>query len=320
MKGWVPQVDSREILEQFANETKRQSEVAKFISGTGILDYEEECGTDLIHFTDQNLFDYFIVEKQYYRLLHVSKVMSEFGSFYNYCVEKGLIKYSPFYNSILFTQEYLIDKIAALGNIKLYSKECIDSACKETGYNYPYYLSICLALYEGVQDLKTLASIRYGDVDFINKTMFSGGVNLPISDDLINAIHGMYAMDSFSSNRNGSLEFFDENHSLIRDILKRGSDIVADDCVKRSKQISNKIISIGLEYNFINDSGIINRLINEIGKDRLIEILEYDPDGRTSRYDVDIIVDLFKRWGIKSPVKNFMFNYKVYAPLLKTIK
>ncbi|EXG87763.1 hypothetical protein K413DRAFT_4662 [Clostridium sp. ASBs410] len=313
-------MDSREILDQFANETKRQGEVAKFICGTGILDYEGECGIDLIHFTDQNLFDYFIIIKQYYRLLHVSKVVSEFGSFYNYCIEKGLIKYSPFYNSILFTQEYLIDKIAAHGNIKLYTKEYIDSACREAGYNYPYYLSICLALYEGVQDLKTLASIKYEDVDFVGKTMYSGGVYLPISDDLINAIKGMYAMDSFYSSRNGNLEFYDENSSLIRDILKRGSDIVADDAVKRSKQISNKIISIELEYNFINDSGVINRLINEIGKERLIEILEYDPEGRTSRYDVDIIVGLFKQWGIKSPVKNFVFNYKVYAPLLKTLK
>lgn len=312
-------MDSRAILDQFAEINDRNNGIAKFISGTGIFEYEEEYGKDLVKFTDEDLFDYFIVRKKYFRLIHISKLVTEFGAFYNYCVDQKYINYSPFYNSILFTQDYLIDRIATLGNVQLYSKEYVINSCRKTEDNMPYYLSIMLCLYEGVQDVKTLGFIRYDDVNFNDKTIKSNNVQLSISDELINTIRDMYQMQFFVVNDKKGLysSFYDDNGYLIRQTLQAGASVASVNKTARIKALSTKITHVGLSDTFVCDSSILFRLSSELGLDRLIEILDYEQGKRTSRDDTGILSHYFEQWGITKSVKNFMFNYKVYVPLLK---
>jgi hypothetical protein len=312
-------MDSRTILGQFAEINDRNSGIAKFISGTGIFEYEEEYGKDLAHFTDEDLFDYFIVKKKYFRLIHISKLVTEFGAFYNYCLEKGYIHLNPFQNSMLFRQDYLIEKIASLGNVQLYSKEYVINSCRKTEDNSPYYLSIMLSLYEGVQDVKTLGFIKYDDVNFKDKVIISNGVQLPISDELISAINDMYQMQFFVVNDKKGLysSFYDDNGYLIRQTLQAGATVASTNKTARIKALSTKITNVGLNDTFICDSSILLRLSSELGVDRLIQILDYESGKRTGRDDTGILSRYFEQWGVTKSVKNFIFNYKVYVPLLR---
>ncbi|WP_143322921.1 hypothetical protein [Clostridium sp. HBUAS56010] len=313
-------MDSRKILEEFAAIDGHHNTMTKAIVGTHILDCEEEYGTDLVHFTDEMLFDFFLIKKKYYRLFHISLLVSQFSQFYNYCVIKGYIKYDPLQQSLLFSKDYLIDKIATLGNVKLYSREYVKRKCEEIGINVPYYLSIVLLLYDGVQSQKELASLKYEDVDFAKKQIFSGGCNLPLCADTIKAIKNMYELENFvvlsKTGKPLARDFYDDNNFLIRQIVSTRNTVPTDNIEQNKKVLSRKFKVIDLDPGFLSDSSILFRLADRIGKDVLINIFNSEQNGERQR-DIELLKNALEEFGIGTSAKNFLFNYRVYSPLLE---
>ncbi|WP_143322744.1 hypothetical protein [Clostridium sp. HBUAS56010] len=310
-------MDSKKILEEFAT---TEPESAKAIGGTHILQYESEYGTNLVSFTDEMLFDFFLIKKRYYRPLHISKLVGQFGQFYEYCISQGYIEFNPFNQSLLFTRDYIINKIASLGNVELYSREYVINKCKMMGYNVPYYTSIALLLYDGIKNQKELASLKYSDVDFYNKTVNTNGFELSLKDDTIAAISDMYDMSSFNvllRSKETKWDFYDRNGFLIRQTVSPRTDAPADDIEQHKKVISRKFNALCISPIFLSDSSIIFRLIDEIGKDTLLSILSSSNRTDYRQQDINLMKTALGKLNITTPVKNLLFDYKVYAPLIK---
>ena len=315
-------MDSREVVKEFTTIDKNTALSAKLINGQNLYEFEEEYGTELINFTDKILFDILIVKKKNYRMTYLSQLLTAYNMFYNYCCDKGYIKENPLEDSMYFNTDYLINKIASLGNVKLYSRDYIKQKCEEMQYNIPYYLSIALLIYEGVYDISTLASIKYSDVDFKKGIIHHDNLNIKISEELISIIKEMYRMDQYEvfvqrgkTSYVKMKDFYDVNNFLIRQVAR--GKTVSDDPKRHMKVISDKLLATGLNSIFLYDSGLIFRLVDEIGLEKFLDIMEFETKNRRTTEDVLLLQTLFDKWGVKLSVKFFVFNYRVYVPLLK---
>ncbi|MEY8352531.1 hypothetical protein AALB39_04150 [Lachnospiraceae bacterium 54-53] len=315
-------MDSKKVIREFATIDRKTALSAQLIDGQKLYEYEEEYGTDLVHFSDKILFDILITKKKNYRMTYLSQLLTAYNMLYDYCRDKGYINGNPLEDSVYFQPEHLITKIASLGNVKLYSRDHIKQKCEEMQYNIPYYLSIALLIYEGVYDISTLASIKYSDVDFKKGIIHHDNLNIKISDELISIIREMYRMDQYEifvqrgkTSYVKMKDFYDENNFLIRQVTK--GKMASDDPKRHMKVISDKLLATGLNSIFLYDSGLIFRLVDEIGLEKFLDIMEFETKNRRTAEDVLLLQNLFDKWGVKVSVSFFVFNYRVYIPLLK---
>lgn len=312
---------SKEILDNFSKIDSKSLTAAKYINGQNPFQYEEEFGTDFIHFTDKMISDMLLEKKKYYRLFYLSKAITYYRQFYDYCMSCGYINYNPVSdNSIYFTYSYMLQKIVKLGNVELYSRNYITSKCNGFDENTPYYKSIALSIYEGVKDYNALSKIKYSDVDFKNGTIKVADDHIKISEELLQTYKDMYDMNSFKNMSRQEYFLFDDSiDSLIRQFQKRGEGKSSNDLVRFARFMSLKIVETGLDCNFIYDSGLIFRLSEILGKERLVEILEYD-SGLSKKEKIDnnrVMQAALIKAGSNLLCKNFLFDYRVYGVCLK---
>lgn len=311
-------MDSRTVLVDFSNINNKTETAAKFIISQDPFRFEEKYGNSLINFSDRELFDIFIHEMKFYRMFYIAKVISYYSMFYDYCVENGLIIRNPFDKSIYFTYSYMISAVVASGNVELYSKEYIIKRCTQMGYNSPYYLSVVLSIFEGVRDLITLAQIKYSDVDFHDKTLKVGNIKMKISEELISAYKNMYKMEHFESLKINK-KFYDDNGLLIRQIPPNGKTVVEENPKLFSLALGRKIRELELNATFLYDSGLIFRLMDIIGKDEFINMMDLG-NSSDKKYMINInkqLKEIFDDLGVSTSVKNFMFDYRIYGLCIK---
>lgn len=322
MKGEnATMMTSKEILDNFSKIDSKTLVAAKYIVGQNPFLYEEEYGVDVVHYTDSMLSDMLLVKKKYYRLFYLSKAILYYRQFYDYCIDCGYIEYNPVdKNSLYFSYEYMMRKIVDLGNIDLYSKDYVISRCNTQGNNSPYYRSIALSIYEGVKDCNILAQIKYDDVDFNNRMLTKDELNIPISDKLIESYQDMYSLKIFEvpSNKLGMC-FDDSNGMLIRQLVRNGETKASGSPIIFRKSLTKRIVELALDGAFLYDSGLIFRLIDILGKDKLIEILDYDETRpKIEKINNNVLMqNALLKAGSTLSSKNFVYEYRVYGLCLK---
>lgn len=176
--------------------------------------------------------------------------------------------------------------------------------------NAPYYLSVALSIFEGIRDYKSLSLIKYSDVDFKNRKI-KGYENLIFSEELFNAYRDMHKMKSYKvENRE---QFFCHNDEfLIRRIIANGKDCVKNKNVQRN--FSMKLKRVGINQSILYDSGVIDKLLNFMGKEHLLKFFFYEEMNKAYKTESNRkLEEVFKLLNINMSVRNFLYDYRVYA-------
>lgn len=304
-----------EVIREFGRIDDKSRKTAEYIERRNPMQYETEYGADLLHWSDENLLDYLIHKLGFYKMFSLGNVISRYNAFYQYCVGQGYISVNPIANSKCFTSLYLMNEIIEAGNVPYYTREFICNRCREQGENAPYFLSITLSIYEGFKDYKTLSQIRYTDVDFERGTV-RGKPGLCLSEELRENYRLLHEMEFYQAGKRR--QFFDDSEDwLIRRLVANGKERSESRNVMRI--ISNAVQKIGLEQSVLYDSGLMMRLCDRMGEEELLahmlytdEISKWEKVNRNREME-----KIFEELGIEISVKNFMYDYRIYALCLK---
>lgn len=289
-------MDSFSVLKEFAGISEKCSGISSYIVRQDPMRYEGEYGADFICWSDENLKDFFIDKLGFYKMFSLGNVMGRYHAFFDYCFKKGYIPRQPFEKSMYLSYDYLIRSAAEAGNVPFYSRDYIRTQCSGQGEIGGYCMAAAFAVYEGIKDYKRLAAIRVSDVDFTGGRI-KGFDHIRFSSELMKLLYAVkgdeYVIpDSPLTGRNGPLER--ENRHRI---------------------ISNRLQKTGLKQTGLYDSGLIQRLSEELGEEGLLQYLFYDGSGDKS---IKIqsnkrLSEVFQKLGIEMSVKNFVYDYRVYG-------
>lgn len=297
------------LLNEFGLVNDKCKKTAEYIIKQNPMQYEEEYGLALVHWTDRNFLDMLIYKMRFYKMFSLGNVMSRYNIFYEYCVEKGYINHNPFHESKYLSTAYIQSEILESGNLPYYTRDYIKQKCLEYTDNKYYYLSIALSIYEGIRNFKELSKIKYSDIDF-NTRKIDNYDGIVISKELLECYGRLHEMEYFESNQK---RYFDDTDGLlIRRINKNGFDSLKTD---NARNLSAAMQKVGLVQSVIYDSGLIYRLCNEIGKEKLIQYMMYSEE-TDKIYKIENnreLKKLFDKLGINMSVKNFVYDYRVYA-------
>lgn len=299
-------METERIIKAFSQQGKKETEIAKYILSQNPMQYETEYDCDLIHWTDEQLMDLFIRKMRFYKMFSLGNVMSRYHAFYRYCEQQGLIEKNPFQKSMYLSYDYLTRMAVEAGNVPFYSREYVIQTCMEAD-NPAYILSVALSVYEGIKCYKDLALIKYADVDFKNRRI--AGYSFEFSERLMEAYKSMHTMEWYQTYRNR--QYFDDSEGyLIRRIIANGKSFAKSHSVRNI--ISNKMQRVGLEQTVLYDSGLMKRLCTVLGTEQLLACFfnEEKEEKAANRHKLE---EAFGKLGIEMSVKNFLYDYRVYA-------
>lgn len=293
-------MDSLGVLKDFAGTSEKCSRISSYIVRQDPMQYEQEYEADFICWTDENLKDFFIDKLGFYKMFSLGNVMSRYHAFYDYCFAKGYISRQPFQKSMYLSYDYLIRAAAEAGNVPFYSRDYIRKQCAGQGESSRYCMAAAFAVYEGIKDYKRLAAIKVSDVDF-TECRIKGFDNIRFSDEL---------MELFAVVK-GEQFVIPDSPISGKGVLREGEN--------RHRSISNRLQKTRLRQAGLYDSGLIWRLSEEIGTERLLQCLFYDGNAekRIKIENNKRLDEVFKKLGIEMSVKNFVYDYRVYGLCMK---
>ncbi|MCH5266635.1 MAG: hypothetical protein J1F02_12105 [Lachnospiraceae bacterium] len=304
-----------EVIQEFAKADDKCRKHADYIVKQNPMQYEKEYGADLLHWTDENLLDYLIHKLGFYKMFSLGNVVSRYNAFYQYCVDRGYISQNPIAQSKCFTSLYLMNEIIEADNVPYYTRDDIRGKCMGQKENAPYFLAITLSVYEGIKDYKTLSQMKYADIDFGTGTV-RGKPGLCLSEELRDNYRKLHEMEFYQAGKRR--QYFDDSEGwLIRRMIANGKEKSENRNAMRT--ISNAIQKIGLEQVALYDSGLINRLCERLGQEKLLTHMLYSDEISKSEKIANNreMKQIFEEMGVETTVKNFMYDYRVYALCLK---
>lgn len=301
------------MLKKYSATGVKQRAAAQYILRQNPIKYEKEYNSSLMNWTDEQLMNFFIFRLGFYKMFSLGNVMARYNGFYQFCVEQGFIKNNPFDRSMYLSYDYLTRMALEADNVPFYSKERIKDICLKT-QNPEYFLSIALAVFEGIKSYKELAEIKLCEVDFAACRI--KGYRQSFSQELMQEFQRLHSMKYYKTYRN--VQKFDDNQGyLIRRIVANGKEQSDSSSVRN--MISNKMQRLGLEQAVLYDSGLIDRLRGRIGEKELLSCFFYEPGiGKTQKTANNRkLKEVLEELGCDMSVKNFLYDYRVYALGLK---
>lgn len=297
----------------FAQKGKKEEAIAKYILKQNPMQYEAEYGCAFMHWSDAHLMDFFLKKMRFYKMFSLGNVMSRYAAFYRYCEQQGWIKKNPFEKSMYLSYDYLTRMAVEAGNVPYYSRDYVIQTCLAAS-NPDYVLSVALSIYEGIRCYKDLAEIKYADVDFRKRRI--AGYSFAFSEELMAAYQNMHQMKWYQTYRNH--QFFDDSDGyLIRRIIANGRISSESNSVRN--MISNKMQRVGLEQTVLYDSGLIGRVCARMGTEQFLACFFYEGELQQTEKSENNrkLQDILKEFHVGMSVKNFLYDYRVYALCLK---
>ncbi|GEM_PF-3855854 len=308
-------MESIGVLEEFSRQDERCSKIYKYILGQNPMQYEETYGERFLFWSDRMLLDLIVRKMKFYKMFALGNTISKYSAFYQYCADKGYIRFNPFEKSKCFTATYLLNEIMEAGNVPYYTKDYVEKQCGAEEQNRPYDLSVALSVYEGIPDYVSLCRIRYADVDFKHRRI-RGFDGLTLSEQLMDSYREMYKMDSYGFS--GSKRAFDDSEGfLIRRIPGKNGEKVSE--TANRQRIANHMNRLGLIRTVLYDSGLIQRICDKMGVESFVEHMIHGNDvDKVIRIEKNKeLAEVLGQLGIGMSVKNFVYDYRVYAMCLK---
>lgn len=306
-------METESLLKEYSETGAKQKAAAQYILRQNPMKYESEYDSSLPYWTDEQLMDFFIRKLKFYKMFSLGNVMTRYNGFYQFCVECGLIKSNPFYKSMYLSYDYLTRMAVEADNVPFYLRERVKEICLKS-QNTDYFLSVALAVYEGVKGYKELADIKLKQIDFADCSI--EGYRQHFSEELMQEFKKLHEMKYYKTYRNCQ-QFDDSQGYLIRRIVANGKTQSESPSVRN--MISNKMQRLGLEQAALYDSGLINRLCGRLGKKEFLDYFFYDMAAgkaeKTARNQT--LKKVLEELDCDMSVKNFLYDYRVYALLLK---
>lgn len=309
--------NSIQILEDFKNTGDSRCILAyKTIVSQRPFEYEEEYGTDFVHFTDEILANMFIYKMGMYKYSSMNTIFDKYKRFYQYCMDQGYLAANPFVTSKNLNVMRLSAMAVENGNVPLYSHQYLSEICSRNEAGF-YYKSILLSLYEGIPSLTSLIGMKYDDVDFLTGTTRVNGAVLHLSEELLEAYRQLHQASAMSSGRN-RVSFDNEGNYLIKRVLPHGKSKSIPTVNSLRSNISLKISKyFDVSLTGVYDSGVVSFLSAQMGKDRLFLLI----DGGCGKSDkirfYDELEEVLRRYGVVMEGKYALYNYVAYILALK---
>lgn len=306
---------SIEILKEYGMMGEKQKKVSAYILNQNPMKYEKEYGAEFIYWTDEMFVDFFICKLKYYKMFSLGNVISRYHAFCRYCADQGYIRSNPLDNSMYFTYMYLINKIVSSGNLSFYTREDVINRCAESEEKFPYYLSVALSVLEGIRDYKTLSALKLSDVDFeTGKLRRIAGIVL--SKELLNAYTQMHDMPYFKSSEKRKDMFDDSEGYLIRRIIQPGEK--HSNSATAANVLASHMNKLGFRQTVLYDSGVIQRVCALMGRDKFTAYMCPESVSKAQKIQNNKeIGQILHTLGIPMSVKNFVYDYRVYALAMK---
>lgn len=307
-------------LEEFEAVSLEYRKIGSYIRKQDPFRYQEEYGTDFIHYSDENLMDMFICKFGHYKPSVMSVVFGKYRKFYEWCVKKHEIAWNPFDDSKYLSYEYLVRMAAANGNVPYYSKDYVVSLCEEQKECTEYYKAIALSLFEGVKSYAQLARLRWADLDRERRRLAVQGWELKISEELLKAYEKLHGYTYFQAGE-VRVAFDLQSEALILPLMRHGQQHSLCDRNYRylSNAISRRMTALGLSASGLYESGLMNRLVEKFGKEALLAYLV--PEKPLSKKEINQknreLEAFFRENGSSMSGKDFAFDFKGYGLLLK---
>lgn len=309
--------NSIQILEDFKNTGDSRCVLAyRTIISQKPYEYEEEYGTDFVHFTDEILANMFIYKMGMYKYSSMNTIFDKYKRFYQYCVDQGYLIANPFVKSKNLNVMRLSAMAVENGNVPLYSRSYITESCRQNEAGF-YYKSILLSLYEGIPSLTYLIGMKYDDVDFNAGTTSVNGAVLQLSDELLEAYRELRQAPAMSSGRK-RIFFDNQENYLIKRVVPNGKSRSVPTVNSLRSNLSLKISKyFDISLTGVYDSGVVNFLAAQMGEDRLFELI----NSRCGKSDkirfYDELEEVLRQYGIVMEGKYALYNYVAYILALK---
>ncbi len=307
-------------MEEFEEVSSEYQKIGSYIRKQDPFRYQEEYGTDFIHYTDENLMDMFICKFGHYKPSVMSVVFGKYRKFYQWCVNRHEIAWNPFENSKYLSYEYLVRMAAANGNVPYYSRDYVVKLCEEQTGCPEYYKAIALSLFEGVKSYAQLARLKWTDVDRERRRLVLKECELKISEELLDSYEKLHR-DTYFQAREARLAFDLQSEALILPLVRHGQEHSLCERNYRylSNAISRKMTALGLSASGLYESGLIHRLVETFGKEAIFTYLL--PENPLSKKEINQknreLETFFKESGSSISAKDFAFDFKGYGLLLK---
>ncbi|MEY8390201.1 hypothetical protein D3Z36_10405 [Lachnospiraceae bacterium] len=307
-------------LEEFQAVSPDCQKIGAYIRRQEPFRYEDAYGRGFVHYTDEDLMDLFICKFRHYKPSVMSVVFGKYRRFYDWCVEKKYIMSNPFEHSKYLSYEYLVRMAAANGNVPYYSREYVVGLCQEQTGDEAYYKAMALSLFEGVKSYSQLARLTWKDVDTGSGTVAIGGRQIKISDELQEAYEELRKREYFQAGeRRQALD--KASGALIPPLIRFGQQksLSSGNYRYLSNAISRKMAALGLSASGLYESGIMHRLLQQFGKNEILEYLVPDQPlekSVMSRKNRELEA-FFRDNAISLSGRDFSFDFKGYGLILK---
>ncbi len=307
-------------LEEFQTVSPDCQKIGNYIRRQEPFRYEEEYGRDFVHYTDENLMDLFIRKFGHYKPSVMSVVFGKYRRFYDWCVERAYLSSNPFDHSKYLSYEYLVRMAAANGNVPYYSREYVAGLCREQTGDEAYYKAMALSLFEGVRSYSQLARLKWEDVDTKRRTLAVGDQNIKISGELLEAYEELKNCEYFQTGeRKQALD--QGSGALIPPLIRHGqrNSSSRENYRYLSNAISRKMTALGLTASGLYESGIMHRVVQQFGKDEILEYLvpEHPMEKSAMSRKNRELEAFFHERAIPLSGRDFSFDFKGYGLILK---
>lgn len=307
-------------LEEFEAVSPEYQKIGSYIRKQDPFRYQEEYGTDFIHYSDENLMDLFICKFGHYKPSVMSVVLGKYRKFYEWCVRNHEIAWNPFENSKYLSYEYLVRMAAANDNVPYYSRGYVVKLCEEKTNCPEYYNAIALSLFEGVKSYSQLARLKWNDVDRERKRLAVEGWELKISEKLLESYEKLHG-DTYFQAGEMRLAFDLQSEALILPLVRHGRQhsLCGQNYRYLSNAISRRMTALGLSASGLYESGLMHRLVEAFGREAVITYLL--PENPLSKKEINQknreLEAFFRENGSSMSAKDFAFDFKGYGLLLK---
>jgi|GEM_PF-4855959 len=302
-------MDSKKIILKYIESQKgyiKKRAIEKILNKE-IWQYEEEFGSSVARFTEENIRDIIILKLESWRTRTILDTTNVYEGFYTFCYKSGFRDNNPFEMSARLNKDYLLRYAVENLDIPIYSKHDIVKACNSSILP-SYTKAIALSIFEGIRDLKELANITMEIVDLNNNVIHLPDRDFYFSNDLKEYYSEVRRLDKETFGKR-TIVFYPEL------LIKSTS---ANQLAAVNKRYAARLAEANLGVRDIYDSGLINYLISELGYEGTIEKLEM------KAFNKGIVVEnnkelevLLKKYGCEVEPKELRFDFAPYVVKMK---
>lgn len=318
-----------ELLREYIETNPVNNTAKAYLYDARLVEMQEDDGCTLIEFDADDIAELLLDRMQIQSVTTFQAVRGAYSKFFDWLLAKGIVSINPCLQLPL-SLETFTNYLSYNEALKPLTYEEICNAIDLNADNKHYFNIVFLSIYEGVfSSYKQLAGLKFDDVDFDAGIIHTKNGDKVPSKRLLDSIKNIKNEREFVFKyRTGTLIFVDSGvipyiYINKKDIVDFSSKEEAEHRIHKSihKQTKrfNERWGTDLTQQRLWESGIINRVIAELGEEEFVEMMLNPTTDKDEHERLNAVLNSIQGWGFdnKLAIDKFKTNYRYHAVRLK---